>query len=74
MDELISFIRREAKLDLPVGPGTPLISSGLIDSFTIARLITALAAHYRVELDSTAIGVDNFDTASQIYEFLRGSR
>lgn len=74
MHELISLIRREARLDLPIGPDTPLISSGLIDSFSIARLIAALGEHYHVELDSTDIGVDNFDTASQIHRLICESR
>lgn len=74
MDDLIALIRREARLELPIGPGTPLVSSGLIDSFAIARLVAALESHYRVQFDRTGIGVDNFDTASQIYELIGKSR
>jgi acyl carrier protein len=72
--ELISLIKRELNIDLSVEPVTPLISSGLIDSFHFAALIAALESHYRVRIDPADIGVDNFDTPQQMYQFLQQNR
>ncbi|HSF31107.1 MAG TPA: acyl carrier protein [Candidatus Tectomicrobia bacterium] len=71
MHELIPLIREAVDIDLPFEPDTPLISSGMIDSFRMAALVTALESHYGIHIDLTQIGVDNFDTAQQMYLFIR---
>ena len=57
-----------------VGPDTPLLSSGIIGSFDLARLLTGLEARFGVALDPADIGVDNFDTPRQMDALLRGAR
>jgi acyl carrier protein len=68
MDELINTIRRELRITVPIQPDTPLLSSGIVDSFAVARLLTTLETHYGIALDPAELGVDNFDTARQMLE------
>jgi acyl carrier protein len=72
--ELISLISVALKIDLPLDADTPLISSGIIDSFRVAALVTALESHYGVQIDLRHIGADNFDTARQMYRFIDANR
>ena len=59
--------------EVAVTASTPLISTGVIDSFTVAALIADLEAAFRVRIDPADIGVDNFDTPAQMLQFI-GSR
>jgi len=68
--ELVSLIRDALHIDVPFGADTPLISSGIIDSFRVAALVTALESRYGVRIDLRQIGADNFDTARQMHRFL----
>ena len=72
MDELIALIRAELGLQFPVGRHTPLFSSGLIDSFQLTRLVSALESHYGVRLERAELGVDNFDTPEQMHSLISG--
>ena len=72
--ELIALIGVALKIDLPLDADTPLISSGIIDSFRVAALVTALESHYGVQIDLTQIGADNFDTARQMHRFIQAKR
>jgi acyl carrier protein len=67
IDEMIALIRDALHITLPFGADTPLISSGIVDSFRVAALVTVLESHYRVHIDLRQIGADNFDTARQMY-------
>lgn len=71
MNDLLTIVRQIARRDAAIDPDTPLISSGLVDSFRFATLVTALEAHYKVRIPLAEVGVDNFDTAAQIDRFLR---
>ncbi len=71
MEELIGTIRRELTIDLPLRPETPLLSSGIIDSLRVAELLAVLGAKYGVAIDPSEVGVDNFDTAAQMYAFVK---
>ncbi len=59
------------KSDLFINTNTPLISSGLIDSFHVVELLIILEKEYSVKIDQADIGTDNFDTISQIHQFLQ---
>jgi acyl carrier protein len=71
MHELIPLIREALDIDLPFEADTPLISSGVIDSFRMAALVTALESHYGIHIELTQIGADNFDTVRQMDLFIR---
>ncbi|MBW3541925.1 MAG: hypothetical protein KY476_16780 [Planctomycetes bacterium] len=70
MDEFVALIRQELHLSLPLEAHTPLISSGLIDSFQVVSLLVALEAAYGVRVDPADIGVDNFDTLAQMHRWV----
>lgn len=74
MNELISIIKKELAIDFPVEETTPLISSGLIDSFQVVQLLASLESHYGVRIHSSDIGADNFDTPQQIYQVIQASK
>ncbi len=74
MNELLALLNRELDLDLIVEADTPLLSSGLVDSFTLTQLIEALEANYGRVIDLAAIGADNFDTGMQILRFVEGQQ
>ena len=71
MDELITVIQQEAQISLPIEPSTPLVSSGLIDSFQVMGLLAALKSKYRIRIDPSEVGADNFDTAAQMYALIQ---
>jgi acyl carrier protein len=70
MHEMIAIIRKALNIDLPSDPDTPLISSGLIDSFRMAELVSALESRYYIDIDISLIGADNFDTVRQMSAFV----
>lgn len=74
MDELIELIKRTLGLTVTIDPDTPLLSSGVLDSFHLTRLLTALEAHYGRRIDVDEVGADNFDTARQIDRFVKAAR
>jgi acyl carrier protein len=74
MDELIALIGRGMGISFPIEAGTPLISSGIVDSLRVAELLTLLEARYRVAIEPSEVGVDNFDTPDQIFRFLQRAR
>jgi acyl carrier protein len=71
MNELIHLIKEALEIDFPFDVDTPLISSGVIDSFRMAALMTALESRYGTHIDLAQIGADNFDTVRQMTLFLR---
>jgi acyl carrier protein len=68
--EIITLIVEAFKIDSALEDDTPLISSGIIDSFRVAALVAALESRYAIRIDLRRIGVDNFDTARQMHRFI----
>ena len=66
MHDLIDLIREELDVPSDVEPNTPLVSSGLVDSFDLPSLVCALEERYGVRIDADEIGADNFDTPEQM--------
>lgn len=71
MNELIALLRREVGLTGDIGPDTPLLTSGLIDSFHVAVMLEVLESSYRVRIDLGEVGADNFDTVRQMFALIR---
>ena len=68
IDELLNYIRLEL-LRQPkrvLAADTPLISSGLIDSFSLVDLGIHIETQYGVTLDPSELAVSSFDTAEQL--------
>jgi acyl carrier protein len=67
MQELLALLERE--VGEPVEAGTPLVSSGLVDSLRFAAVLLALEAHFGTGIDPADVGADNFDTPEQMLAF-----
>lgn len=74
MDRLLELLRGRVRRDSPFDQRTPLLSSGLVDSFHLAELIAAIEAEYGVRIPESEIGVDNFDTPEQMLELVERLR
>lgn len=74
MEALLQLITENAEIDGPFDEDTPLISSGMIDSFDLVNLITAIEERYGVEIPVEEIDVDAFDTPRQMARWLEGSK
>ena len=66
MDDLLDLLKTSLRIEEPLEPETPLISSGLIDSFDIVALLGELEAQYGVAIQPEEIDVATFDTPRQI--------
>nr|ASV46950.1 hypothetical protein [uncultured bacterium] len=55
---------------VPVGPDTPLLSSGLVGSLELARLLALLEARFGAAPELADVGADNFDTPRQMRALL----
>lgn len=49
-----------------IDPNEPLISSGLVDSFSLVDLSLYIQDTYRVTIDDTELNAETFDTISQL--------
>lgn len=71
MNELLAVVAKHLNSPFAVSPETPLISSGLIDSFRLVTLVSALEEQFGVRINCEEIGSDNFDTPAQMLTFLQ---
>lgn len=70
MHEILAIVQSQLTQKFPLESGTPLLSSGLIDSFGITGLLTALEQRFHIRIDPVEIGVDNFDTPALIHHYV----
>lgn len=49
-----------------ISPSEPLISSGLIDSFSLVDLALFIEDNYGVHIDDTELNKETFDTLEQL--------
>lgn len=66
VEEFIGFLSDVVELDEEVGPDTPLLSTGLVDSFDVTALLGAIEDRYEVVIDPEEVDVDTFDTPIQM--------
>lgn len=64
--DLIALLYELAEPEEPIDPNTPLISTGIIDSFDITALLTAIEDRFGVTIDPDEVDVAQFDTPSQM--------
>jgi acyl carrier protein len=70
MEPLLDLLSNELGVDFAISPDLCLLSSGLIDSLRFEAVLMALERRYRVKIDPSEVGADNFDTPRQILAFL----
>ena len=57
--------------DRSISATESLISSGLIDSFSLVDLSLLIEDEYEVEIDDTELNADTFDTLEQLAELIQ---
>ena len=70
IDGLIGLIRSELQVDVPLEEQTPLLSSGIIDSFGVVNLLGAIEDRFGVVLDEAELSAETFDTPRQILSLI----
>lgn len=67
-DEMRTFIRREllGRSDYPLSDDEPLITGGLIDSFSLALIGVFIETEFGVFIPDTDLTVANMDTLNQM--------
>lgn len=73
VEQLEQYIRTEI-LKQPqrrIAPDEALISSGLIDSFSLVDLSLFIEDRFGVRLDDTELNADTFDTLEQLTALIR---
>jgi acyl carrier protein len=71
--ELIELIRSELRIEHQLEATTPLLSSGMVDSLSVAILLDALEDELGVAIPEDEISVDTFDTPEQILARIESS-
>jgi acyl carrier protein len=64
--ELLKTPDREIKFD------EPLISGGMIDSFSLVDLALFIEENYNVTVDDTELNAETFDTLDELAELVNG--
>ena len=58
--------------DRDISANEPLISSGLIDSFSLVDLSILIEDNYGVLIDDSELNADTFDTLEKLSEIIAG--
>lgn len=71
-DKLIDFIKGEylEDPDMEINANTKLISSGLIDSFSLVSLQTYIEKEFGKRIPAPRITAQSFDTVKQMVEII----
>ncbi|WP_162342203.1 acyl carrier protein [Cyclobacterium salsum] len=68
VEEITNYINEE--IDVLVTQEEELLSSGLIDSITIMKLIAHLEETYEIKVPPQDMVIENFNTISSIIEYI----
>ncbi len=78
MDEvrkmIIDYLKKEfleEDSDVEIKEDTPLISSGIVDSFSMVSLKTFLEKKYKIQIPDAKATPEAFDTVNNIISLLR---
>jgi acyl carrier protein len=61
------LLREELAIEESFDMDTPLVSSGIIDSFDVVALLAVIETHYRVTIRPEEIEIETFDTPVQMF-------
>ena len=72
-DKIAEFIQRELSKDKNqlIGRETQFISSGLVDSFSLIRLLVFIEDEFRIVIPDEAATAEAMDSVSLILELMR---
>ncbi|HEX7401477.1 MAG TPA: acyl carrier protein [candidate division Zixibacteria bacterium] len=72
---IIDYVKKEfldEDSDMEVTESTPLISSGIVDSFSMVSLKTFLEKKYKISIPDDKATPEAFDSVNKIMELLKG--
>ena len=70
-DDLTSYMQDDLGVDMgDIEPGTPLFSSGLIDSFAMVSLITYIEDRCSLRMNADDVNLDNLDSIERILDYV----
>lgn len=74
-EKLINFIKSEFLTDdeIEIKPETKLISSGIIDSFSLVSLQLYIEREFGKKIPNPRMTVENCDTVNQIIELINNT-
>ena len=70
IDDIIALIVPHTRGDVRVDARTPVLSTGVLDSYHFAAFLESIRTKAGVRIEVDEIGVDNFDTPVQMLAFL----
>ena len=72
-NKIIAFIKNEITHDpdMDITPDTKLMSSGIIDSFSLVTLHVYIEQEFGVKIPASRVMPDTFDTVEQITSIIR---
>ena len=72
INQLDSFIKTQIlkQPDRTIAPEEPLISGGLIDSFSLVDLALFVEETFNVRIDDTELNAETFDSLQQLAELI----
>ncbi|WP_425639055.1 phosphopantetheine-binding protein [Algoriphagus yeomjeoni] len=68
LEQITNYINKE--IDILVTQEEELLSSGLIDSITIMKLIAHLEETYQIKVPPQDMVIENFNTVSSIRDYI----
>jgi serine O-acetyltransferase len=74
VEGFIRFLSDVVDLGEEVGPDSPLLSTGIVDSFDVTALLGAIEDRYEVVIDPEEVDVDTFDTPTQMLMRIEAER
>jgi acyl carrier protein len=72
--DLIDFLQNELNVEEPIDPGTPLFSTGLLDSVAMLNVIGFVEERAKIEVSAGDVTLDNFDTPQRIATYVDARR
>jgi acyl carrier protein len=69
--KIISVIRKVAGKPIDPAPGESLFESGLLDSFTLTDLVTALESEFSIRIPDSDLTPRKFDSIERIEKYLQ---
>jgi acyl carrier protein len=69
--KILTIIRRLADKPIDPAPGDSLFESGLLDSFTLSDLVTALESEFAIHIPDSDLTPRKFDSIERIEAYLQ---
>jgi acyl carrier protein len=73
-EQITDIVRKISKKDLHPAPDESLFDSGIIDSFALADLVSALEKEFSVSVPDSDLNPRKFDTIERIESYLESLR